>query len=73
MGSKTRLNYTVLGETVNLAARICSVAEAGQILVSASTLEAAGPCLETQALNPVNLKGLSNPVGIWLVTGIKAS
>jgi adenylate cyclase len=73
MGSRTRLNYTVLGESVNLAARICSIAGAGQILISAATLEAVGPVLDTQALEPVTLRGWSNPVGIWLVKGFKAS
>ncbi len=73
MGSKTRLNYTVLGEPVNLAARLCAMAGAGQIVTSASTLEAVGPMLDTQALEPVTLKGSSSPVGIWLVKGLKAS
>ena len=73
MGSRTRLNYTVLGESVNLAARICSIAGAGQILISAATLEAVGPVLDTQALEPVTLRGWSNPVGMWLVKGFKAS
>ncbi len=73
MGSRTRLNYTVLGESVNLAARLCSMAGAGQILTSASTLEAVGPVLDAQALEPVTLKGSSNPVGIWLIRGLKAS
>jgi class 3 adenylate cyclase len=73
MGSRTRLNYTVLGESVNLAARLCSMAGAGQILVSAATLEAVGPHLEVQALEPVTLKGWSNPIGVWLVKGITDS
>ncbi len=72
MGSTTRLNYTVLGEPVNLAARLCSRARAGEILISASTLDAAGPELDTQALEPVSLKGMSNPVPIWLVKGLRA-
>jgi adenylate cyclase len=73
MGSRTRLNYTVLGEPVNLADRLCSVAKAGTILISASTLEAAGPSLDVQALAPVTIKGLSNPVNTWLVKGLKTS
>ena len=73
MGSRSRLNYTVLGEPVNLAARLCSMAGAGQILISSATLEAAGPGLDCQALGPVILKGISDPVGIWLVKGWQAS
>jgi class 3 adenylate cyclase len=72
-GSKTRLNYTVLGESVNLAARLCAIAGPGQILISAATLEAVGPVLDTQPLEPVVLKGWSQPVGMWLVNGLSAS
>jgi adenylate cyclase len=72
VGSNTRLNYTVLGEPVNLAARLRSIARAGQILISASTLEAVGPVVNTTALDPVKLKGLSGNVGVWLVKGLKA-
>jgi class 3 adenylate cyclase len=71
-GSRRRLNYTVLGESVNLAARFCSTAAAGQILISAATLEAAGPVLDTQPLEPVVLKGWSKPVDVWLVKGLRA-
>ena len=72
MGSRTRLNYTVLGESVNLAARLCSAAAAGQIVISAATLEAVGPILDAQALKPATLKGWSDPVGMWLVKGLRA-
>jgi len=72
-GSRTRLNYTVLGEHVNLADRLCSAARAGEILISASTLEAAGPSLDVQALAPVSVKGLSSLVPTWLVKGLKTS
>ena len=71
MGSRKRLNYTVLGEPVNLAARLCSAAEAGQILISASTLDAAGPCLDIEDKDSIALKGLSRPVPIWAVRGLK--
>ena len=73
MGSRTRLNYTVLGESVNLAARLCSIAAAGQIVISTATLEAAGPILDAEALEPVTLRGWSNPVTAWLVRGLKTS
>jgi len=73
MGSRTRLNYTVLGESVNLAARLCSMAAAGQILISAATLEAVGPVLDAQALDPVTFRGWSDPVGVWLVKGLRES
>ena len=39
MGSAERMNYTVLGETVNLAARLTDQARAGEILISEQTEE----------------------------------
>jgi class 3 adenylate cyclase len=71
MGSKSRLNYTVLGETVNLAARLCSMAAAGQILISEATLGAAGPGLDCRAMAPVTLKGSSRPVRVLIVGGMQ--
>lgn len=38
MGSEDRLNYTVLGRVVNLAARLCSAAQAGEVVFDAATL-----------------------------------
>ncbi|NIP59467.1 MAG: adenylate/guanylate cyclase domain-containing protein, partial [Gemmatimonadetes bacterium] len=42
MGSRDRLNYTVLGQTVNIASRLCSAAAPGEVLTTAGTLEGAG-------------------------------
>jgi adenylate cyclase len=56
MGSAERMNYTVLGETVNLAARLTDQAAAGEILISEQTEEWAvggvlvAPCIGGRAL-----------------------
>jgi adenylate cyclase len=56
MGSAERMNYTVLGETVNLAARLTDQAAAGEILISEQTEEWAvdgvlvAPCLGARSL-----------------------
>lgn len=58
------------GAALNLAARLCASAEAGQILASPALIHLAGP-LEDLAFErrpPVALKGLAEPVAPWLVT-----
>ena len=39
MGSEARMDYTVLGDNVNVAARLCSAAEAHQIILSEASYE----------------------------------
>jgi class 3 adenylate cyclase len=73
MGSADRLNYTVLGATVNLAARLTSAAKAGEILVSDATRTAAGIACRTTPRGEVTLKGFSTPVDVFEVDGIDRS
>jgi class 3 adenylate cyclase len=61
MGSERRLDYTVLGARVNLAARLCSRAPAMRVLVDGEARRRAGWGAYT-ALAPLEAKGFSNPV-----------
>jgi adenylate cyclase len=55
------------GQTVNVAARIASVATAGQVLVSQAVIDAAGQAgVEFQEIGPVELKGVREPVPLYL-------
>lgn len=67
MGSTNRLNYTVLGESVNLAARLCSIAAPGQILVSEDVRERLSHPAELSAAGARELKGFSRPVPVYEV------
>jgi class 3 adenylate cyclase len=69
MGSDTRLNYTVLGERVNLASRLCSAAAAGEILIDETLALAATGEWTIEAREPAKLKGFSAPVPVFAVTG----
>lgn len=60
-----QLDFTGVGDTVNIAARLGSVAEAGVILVSAAALAAAGVDPEGLASQSLELKGREEPVEVF--------
>jgi adenylate cyclase len=67
MGSRERMDYTVLGDHVNLAARLCAQAGPGQTLISASSQRAIAGASEfaITALAPIKLRGKSEPVRVY--------
>ncbi len=66
-GGKTRRAYGVLGDETNLAARLMSKAEPGQILVSQAMADAVGSCYPLQPIGATTLKGRGGPVSIYRV------
>ncbi len=67
VGWKSRREYTVMGDDVNLAARLMSKGHMGQILLSERVQERVHPHFETEALPPMQMKGKSAPVQAFLV------
>lgn len=67
MGSPERMNYTVLGERVNLAARLCSAAGAGEIAVDRATVDATGDAGRFERRDELPMKGFKAPVEVWAV------
>ena len=67
MGSTNRLNYSVLGTSVNTAARLCSEAGAGELLIGESTYAAVASMVLATRQEPRVLKGLSIPSSPYLV------
>jgi adenylate cyclase len=68
IGSATRVDYTVLGNTVNIAARFeGSVAKPGQIVIGETTQAAVADVFKTEHLGDVPLKGLSRKIAVYLV------
>jgi len=72
LGSIKQLSYTVIGEEVNLASRLCSKAAKGQILVSESVYRKAKWQFEMNRLEPITVKNVSHPVQVYEVVGVKA-
>lgn len=70
MGARDRMDYTVLGSTVNLAARLCSQAAPGQVLIDGATQAVIEKAEEIRltALEPVTLKGIADPVPVYSAT-----
>jgi adenylate cyclase len=66
-GSATRRTYGVLGDGVNIAARLMSQAQPGQILVSQSIVEAAASSYYFRHLGALKFKGKREPVTVSLV------
>ncbi len=66
MGARERMDYTVLGSTVNLAARLCSKAGPWQVLVDRETSDLVDVGIELKDLPPVMLKGYADPVPVYL-------
>ncbi len=62
MGSSDRLNYTVLGERVNLASRLCGAAGPMEIVIDDNTRKALGTMARVEDMGTVSLKGFEAPV-----------
>jgi adenylate cyclase len=69
IGSNQTMSYSVIGDEVNTASRLCSVAEGGDILISQNTFSHVCHSFDVVELPPVKVKGKSKPVRVYQVIG----
>lgn len=65
MGSEDRIDRTIIGDTVNLGARLCSAAGKNTIVISSSVFGAVTDKVDVREHEPIHVKGKSDPVRIY--------
>jgi adenylate cyclase len=71
IGSSRTLQYTAIGDAVNTASRLCSIAKAGEIILSENTMRLVANDVDTVALPAVKVKGKEQELKIYSVLGLK--
>src|SRR5436309_5370685 len=69
IGSDLHMDYTAVGQTTHLGARMEQIADPGAIVITPATLALAEGFVEVKPLGPVPVKGLADAVAVYEVTG----
>ncbi|MDT8403263.1 adenylate/guanylate cyclase domain-containing protein [Sulfuriflexus sp.] len=74
MGYNDRMEFTVVGDSVNLASRLCTFAAPGEIVINKDTYATAGISQQIVARQhkPIQLRSRKHPVATYVVTGLAA-
>jgi class 3 adenylate cyclase/tetratricopeptide (TPR) repeat protein len=73
IGNDLRMDYTAVGDTTNVAARLQQAANGGRILVSEATHRLVGDYFNVRPLGHLSLKGKAEPVNVWEVIAARAA
>ena len=71
IGSKTHMDYTAIGDTVNTAARLESNTKPGQIIISEEVYEKVKQNVIANSLGEIHVKGKANSIQIYEVKGLR--
>src|SRR5262252_7036290 len=69
VGSDLRMDYTAVGQTTHLAARLEQLAPPGQVLLTEQTLGLVEGYVAVKSLGPTPIKGLAGPIAIYELSG----
>lgn len=70
LGSEKRSDYTIIGDPLHIAERLCAMAVPGQTVVSEETYEKLRPLVKATLLNPIAVKGSMEPLKTYEITKI---
>jgi adenylate cyclase len=73
IGFEGRFDYAAIGSVTNLAARLCSEAQAGQILITQRVMSATEDVVVAEPVGDVALRGFSRPFTVFGITGYKSA
>jgi adenylate cyclase len=70
IGTQEKMEYTVIGDSVNTASRLNGLAGPGEVIISQAVFRQMGPLVDAEPLGPCQIKGFSDAVVCYRLKGI---